>query len=282
MREETVLFGIGNDLVGTLNVPDSRRGALGVVLLNAGMIHRIGPHRINVRLARELAQHGIASIRFDLAGHGDSPRPSGALSFQDQAVEDIRQAADTLGKATGLERFAVFGICSGAYHAFNAAARDERLTDLILIDAFRYPTRKTRLIYYLSRLRQPQRLRRALRFLGRRIVQGDNAAAAAPVAQRERLGVIDVFPPRESVGPALRALLDRGARIFMGYCGSDVEEYNYRRQFEDTFAEYGVAGRVRVDYRSDLDHQFTSSAEQREFIRELVAWTVSGGVPLAS
>jgi pimeloyl-ACP methyl ester carboxylesterase len=282
MREETVLFGIGNDLVGTLNVPHSRRGALGVVLLNAGMIHRIGPHRINVRLARELAQHGIASIRFDLAGHGDSPRPSGALSFQDQAVEDIRQAADTLGKATGLERFAVFGICSGAYHAFNAAARDERLTDLILIDAFRYPTRKTRLIYYLSRLRQPQRLRRALRFLGRRIVKGANAAPPAPVAQRERLGVIDVFPPRESVGPALRALLDRGARIFMGYSASDVEEYNYRRQFEDSFAEYGVAGRVRVDYRSDLDHQFTSSAEQREFIRELVAWTVSGGVPLAS
>ena len=114
MKEETLLFGPGQGLVGTLSVPSRPTESLGMILLNAGMIHRVGPHRVNVRLARELARHGIASIRFDLAGHGDSARPSGSLSFQNQAVEDIRQAADALANATGLRRFAVFGLCSGA------------------------------------------------------------------------------------------------------------------------------------------------------------------------
>jgi pimeloyl-ACP methyl ester carboxylesterase len=280
MKEETLLFGTGQGLVGTLNVPNPRTGSLGVILLNAGMIHRIGPHRVNVRLARELARHGIASIRFDLAGHGDSARPSGSLPFQDQAVEDVRQAADALGSATGLKRFAVFGICSGAYHAFNAAMKDERLTTLMLFDAFRYPTWKTRVIYYLTRLRQPQPLRRAVGFGGRMLRQlatgnDPHAAATTPVAELERLGVIDVFPLKEAAGSGLKTLLDRGVRIFVVYSGSAVEGYNYRRQFEDTFAEYGVAGRVQVDYKSDLDHQFTTCADQQEFIRELVAWTTT-------
>lgn len=282
MSEETLLFGAAHDLAGTLSVPSPCRGGVGVILLNAGMIHRIGPHRINVRLARELARAGTASIRFDLAGHGDSARPSGSLSFQDQAIEDIRRAADALSGATGLQRFAVFGICSGAYHAFDAAVRDERFTALMLFDAFRYPTWKTRLIYYLTRLQLPDRLPRGLRFFGRRlrrIATGHDSGAAVrtTVAQLGRLGAIDVFPARETVGSGLKTLLDRGVTIFAGYSGSDVHEYNYRRQFQETFADYGVAGRVRVEYKSDLDHQFTSSADQQEFIRELVAWTASLG-----
>jgi pimeloyl-ACP methyl ester carboxylesterase len=287
MKEETVLFGRGQGLVGTLSVPSRRTGSVGIILLNAGMIHRIGPHRVNVRLARELARHGIASIRFDLAGHGDSARPSGLLSFRDQAVEDIQQAADALANATALQRFAVFGICSGAYHAFNAALKDERLTALMLFDAFRYPTWKTRLIYYLTRLRQPQRLRRAARLCARTLrrtvhSQEPPAAARTPAAELERLGVIDVFPAKEEVGSGLRTLLDRGVRIFVINSGSTMHEYNYTRQFEETFSEYGVAGRVRVGFKPDLDHQFTGNSEQQAFIAELVEWATASGLAPSS
>ena len=282
-----MLFGPGQRLVGTLSVPSPGPAPVGMILLNAGIIHRIGPHRVNVRLARELAGRGIASIRFDLAGHGDSTRPSGSLSFQDQAVEDIRQATDALANAAGVRRFAVFGICSGAYHAFDAALKDERLIALALFDAFQYPTWKTRLRYYLTRLRQPQRLRRALGLFGRVLrhtVRPPEAKSVAttPSAERERLGIIDVFPAREDVGEGLRTLLDRGVRIFVVNSGTGIRDYNYPGQFQETFAEYKVAGRVRVGFKPELDHQFTSNSEQQAFIRELVEWAAEDGAALTS
>src|ERR1044072_1198890 len=43
-----------------------------IVFFNAGMIHRIGPNRIHVKLARKLSNEGYDVFRFDLGGQGDS------------------------------------------------------------------------------------------------------------------------------------------------------------------------------------------------------------------
>ncbi len=154
MSERSIVFGANNGLVGTLALPDAPGGGvagIGLLLFNAGIIHRIGPHRLNVRVARQLAACGIASIRFDLAGHGDSVRPSGDQSFEAQAVIDIRSAMDALGAAANLQRFAIFGFCSGAYHGFATALVDERVAGILMLDAYRYPTLKTHLYRYWAR-----------------------------------------------------------------------------------------------------------------------------------
>ncbi|MGA8008355.1 MAG: alpha/beta hydrolase, partial [Thiomonas sp.] len=62
----------------------------GVLLFNAGVIHRVGAHRVNVKLARALAADGIATLRCDLHGMGDSLRADGRLSYKDQVVADLR------------------------------------------------------------------------------------------------------------------------------------------------------------------------------------------------
>jgi pimeloyl-ACP methyl ester carboxylesterase len=285
MKETTLLFGTGNGLIGTIARPErTPPAAIGVILLNAGIIHRVGPHRINVRLARELARQGIASIRFDLAGHGDSARPSGERSFADQAVADVRDAADALGAAAGLRHFAVFGICSGAHHAFQAALRDERLTALILYDAFFYPTLKTRLLHYLKGLREPHLLHRSVRFCARRLgLQRSNSRTGTPppkpAGEMARLGVIEVVPTKELVGAGLQTLIQRGVTIYAIYSGTNLREYNYAGQFHDMFLKYGAADSVQVAFRPDLDHQFSVIQGQRDMIRELVEWTGRLGLP---
>ena len=93
MIERTITFGADSGLIGTLclpSTPGADGSGVGQILFNAGVVHRIGPHRINVKLARSLAASGIASIRFDLSGLGDSARASGNLAFEEQAVIDIR------------------------------------------------------------------------------------------------------------------------------------------------------------------------------------------------
>ena len=64
MREHAFLFGEGGGLVGVLTDPPGlapSRGAggrLGAILLNAGVIHRVGPSRLYVYRARGLAAAG--------------------------------------------------------------------------------------------------------------------------------------------------------------------------------------------------------------------------------
>ena len=58
MTEEAVLFGTTQSLVGILSQPpreEAPRGLPAVILLNAGIVHRVGPNRLYVRMARELA-----------------------------------------------------------------------------------------------------------------------------------------------------------------------------------------------------------------------------------
>jgi pimeloyl-ACP methyl ester carboxylesterase len=281
VRERTILFGAGSGLVGTVALPAeaSAISDIGFLLFNAGVIHRVGPHRINVRLARRLADRGIASIRFDLAGHGDSARPAGDHSFEDQAVIDIRSAMDALAGTANVRRFAIFGYCSGAYYGFAAAKADERVAAILMFDAYRYPTFKTAAVHYWNRLRQPRVTSGLVRALSSRLME-IGRRVLAPVRQGEapaapEIGRIDFIPPRREFAEGLKTLLDRGIQIHMVYSGEAKREYNYSGQFRDTVAPYGIGARIKADFLPDLNHAATGLADQSDLIARVVAWSGS-------
>jgi pimeloyl-ACP methyl ester carboxylesterase len=280
-NERSIVFGPNQGLVGTLTLPDSPGRGIGFLLFNAGVIHRVGPHRLNVRMARQLAACGIASIRFDLAGHGDSIRPSGDHSFEAQAVIDLRSAMDALGAAANLRHFAIFGFCSGAYHAFATALADERVTGILMVDAYRYPTLRTHLNHYWARLRQPRLLRglfgaarRGASSLARRAFGGRGGGEKPPVPQ---LGHIDFIPSRAEFAGGLRTLLDRGVKLHMIYSGDALRDYNYPGQFKDTFSPFGIGGRIEADFLPDLDHAATVLAHRADLTRRVIAWGLELG-----
>jgi exosortase A-associated hydrolase 1 len=88
---------------------DTRTAVLVVV---GGPQYRAGSHRQFVLLARTLAAHGHAVLRFDRRGMGDS---SGALrSFEDMS-EDVEAALRALRtRLPQLRRIVLFGLCDGA------------------------------------------------------------------------------------------------------------------------------------------------------------------------
>jgi len=278
MNEHTILFGANNGLIGTLTLPDSdvKQANVGFLLFNAGVTHRVGPHRINVRVARQLATRGIPSLRFDLAGHGDSARQTGEYSFEEQAVVDIRSAMDALGDAAKLSRFAIFGFCSGAYYGLDAAIADERAVGLLMLDAYRYPTLRTHATYGLNRLAQPRALKAALGALRR---GGANLVGRlGPAASRGKedlvpeLGRIDFVPPKEEIARRLRMLLDRGVSLHAIYSGGYPREYNYAGQFEDTFGQFGITRQIQADFMPNLDHTVTELTDQADLMRRVIAW----------
>src|SRR5437867_887582 len=121
MTERVVQFGDGNSLVGVLSEPAAgmKPGSRpAVILLNAGTLHRVGPHRVYVRIARVLASEGFPVLRFDLSGLGDSAPRRDNVPYRESTLRETRDAMDCLaGQGVG-RQFLLMGFCEGADIAF--------------------------------------------------------------------------------------------------------------------------------------------------------------------
>ena len=159
--EKPVAFGRWNSLIGVTCTPAQphvtrEAGAPAAVFLNAGILHRVGPNRLYVRLARMLADAGIPSLRFDLAGVGDSPTardPRG--SVLDIVERDIADAIDFAARQSRDGTVVLIGLCSGADNALQAAVRDERVAGAVLLDPNVHRTRGFWLRHYARKLVHP-------------------------------------------------------------------------------------------------------------------------------
>ncbi|CAN5451441.1 hypothetical protein BH11PSE11_BH11PSE11_02620 [soil metagenome] len=289
MIERSLSFGPDNGLIGTLCLPGTAEHAsttatAGIILFNAGIVHRVGPHRLNVRLARILADSGIPSIRFDLAGVGDSHRGAGDIGFEAQAVSDLQAAMTALGEASGLNRFGLFGFCSGAFHSYNAAHVDERIAGILLFDAYRYGTLKTRLIRLSLRFRQHGvfstivRLGlKSLKQLPKKLHLRKSPEAAARASE---VGLIVDTSTKAEFAKGVQSLLQRGIDVQMIYAGDGFEAYNYALQFHDTFKRYGITDKVKAVFLPEIDHVATSSKAQTELIDHILRWSLRlAGLP---
>ena len=94
-REQPLFFGLGDDrLFGVLHVPQGTPRH-GLVICHALAEEKLWSHRVFVALARELANHGIAVLRFDFRGEGESD-----LDFEQAGIasriDDAVRAAEVL------------------------------------------------------------------------------------------------------------------------------------------------------------------------------------------
>lgn len=95
-----------------------------------------GQSRSAVRLARALAQRGVASLRVDVRGNGNSlpvQRARNWAMYTEAPTDDVVAALDWL-QQQGWAQPAVFGLCSGAYLALQAAVQDPRPGRLLLVN----------------------------------------------------------------------------------------------------------------------------------------------------
>ena len=270
MTEQGVEFS-GQSLVGVLTNADeeSDAGQPIVVFLNAGMVHRVGPNRLHVRLARELALCGFTSLRFDLSGIGDSPARTDGASLRDAGLRDVRDALAFVANERRGSTFVLVGLCSGADLAFKAALADKRVVGGVLIDGFPYHTfrsgmhRRARQYAWHLRGRNWRKLVGADNPVLRRLRRSPKAVPS-PGSFRQR----DV-PSREEATAGLHALTERGVRLLV--VGTPDRDYSYRRHFADTFPTVR-SDRVQVTFFPDADHTFTLRANQDRQIRTITEW----------
>ena len=139
MREEAVLFGKTRSFVGVVTIPQQdgkESNHTAIILLNAGLVHHVGPNRLYVNLARKLAAKGFVVFRFDYSGIGDSRSREDNLPYSESRLDETREALDFLNETRGSKRFVLMGICSGAIDAFTSSREDPRVTGIGLISTY--------------------------------------------------------------------------------------------------------------------------------------------------
>jgi pimeloyl-ACP methyl ester carboxylesterase len=273
-------------MMGVLSSPlDHPRLDAPVILLpNVGANHHVGCNRIYVDFARRWAAIGFSVLRFDLVGIGDTPsrrgREENAL-YSDACAADVRHAMDWLAQTHGFRRFALGGICSGAYVSYYAALADERVDCVMLVNPLTFHWREGDSLDVRMRatLKSTHFYRQALLNLRtwRRAARGEVhlRAIATKLAARAWTRVLRWptrwFPRDTEVGAGFRRLCARGTRVIL-VCGENdgsrdvVEEHlgqDARRLWRNRNFRFVIA--------RDTDHTFSPIAARRDLTETFTA-----------
>lgn len=284
--EQVVTFGPSRELVGIDTSPTVPRSAPAILILNAGILHRVGPNRLHVELARRVATRGHRALRFDLAGIGDSPARRDGRDLGDGVKADIDAAIALLASPSGV---VVLGLCAGADNALRAAARNPQVVGAVLLDptVFRTPgwyVRRARL-----RARDPASWRRLgrvalasfTRVRERLAPRAADARTTGPVKEEGRPEFFYTgFSTVLGVEAHLLAALAKGVQLYYAFTGGWSEIYNYETQLLDNHPRVDFGGHLRLRWNPDADHTYTPRPRREALLHDLDEWL--GGTCFAS
>lgn len=269
MKERVVEFGPKGSLQGVVTLPETLSpGRPAFIFLNSGLLHRIGPFRLYVALARALARMGFVALRMDLSGKGDSlPRRNGK-SLHENVLEDVQDAINYLEQQYSIEGAVLCGICTGADNTYQCAMRDERIVGIVPIDGYAYRTAGYYVRYYAPKLLELERwVSFTLGWL-RRIREG--SARALGAAEEVTVDYRMLFPPRKVFRKDLQMLLDRGVRVLVVYSGGWA--VNYEGQFAAAFPRQAKHEHLELEFNPRADHTYSISMDKDRLIGRMCDW----------
>jgi len=274
--EQALLFGRSKSLVGIVTMPTAEQSARlpAVVILNSGIVHRVGHHRMYVTMARQLAAAGHRVLRFDFSGIGDSRSRGGNLSPNATFQTDIAEALDWLAASCGANSFVLVGLCAGADTALQYGRVDNRVVGLVLLDPTIPPTMRFYTHYIGRRL---IRLRSWLSFArGRGRIWQDVierlklAIAAKPPGSRTSL--IDPTIRRE-LERAYTSLVTRGTRLLVVLAGGPLQgRQSYREQLLEAFPNVPFNDKLNLQHFQNSDHTFSLASDRERLNQLVVTW----------
>jgi pimeloyl-ACP methyl ester carboxylesterase len=277
VEESAVSFGRDRALFGIVSAPagEARGRRKGILLLNAGSIHHVGPNRLYVELARRWAERHVV-LRFDVSGIGDSRTHAGEgenVTYTPRANEDIEAAIAHLRARGDVDEVHAVGLCSGAYNAFKAAVAGVRLDGLVMInpltffwkagmpldyiapymvekESTRYLGRVRNLEAWKKLLRGEVKIRPAAEIVARRA-----ASIAARYARDVARRVGRPFP--EDLGAELESVARRGVGMLFIFAGSDPGLGLLHTQGGSSVPRLRSRGHLEIRIVDGCDHTFT-------------------------
>ena len=275
-------FGPDNTLFGILCRPSQSTGdPIAALLIHEGSSHHIGNGGAYVSLARRLARMGIASLRFDLGGIGDSPAAieDRRLHTDPRCIADSRAAMQCLAD-NGFPKAVVSGLCSGAYIGLHVAAQEPRIVGSVLVNLQKFivpegeevtmaerPNKRS-IKAYLRALRNGGEWQRIFR--GEGDLLGTARVLAGRSFRRSVESLKNILPPapgseRAKTDALRRALAKRNVHSHLLYSDDDPG-------LGDLTLHFGRGARLmrhyapaRVTFVPHADHHFNANRTRFEY-----------------
>lgn len=275
MKEEAVQFGKARSLVGIVTCAAPRGlDKPAVLLLNPGIVHRVGPGRIYVKIARALAEQGFTVLRFDFSGIGDSSVRLDNRPFEESSVDETCAAMTFLQTTRDINRFILLGGCSGATVSLETARVDGRAIGGILIN---FPSRahdddptsarSDHYYYWNFALRSLTSWHKLL------TGQSDYRRICRALAQGLKRRLIDRKDELEGdlcFRATLRELAERGFQITFICSKGDVLMTDLREAGGRDLKRLCAQGRVSCDVIPRSDHTFSSLYDQERLTEVII------------
>jgi alpha/beta superfamily hydrolase len=246
-----------------------------VLVLNSGVIHRVGHNRMYVTLARRLAAQGYTVLRFDLAGIGDSEKRPDTLSTADGALADIREVMDWLEASLPARPVAVIGLCIGAYLGVLYGGRDPRVGGVMMMDPF---IPRTPRFYFNYCVKEAVRITlnpsswSGVRKLFRSAFKQAGIGPSSGTAEESFLVRIEDPKIRAQIEESYRLAIDRKLKMLMVLTGGLERQHNYRRQLFDAFPHLRFGDLLKMEYWADVDHIFSHPADRERLFGKVESW----------
>jgi exosortase A-associated hydrolase 1 len=268
----------GEQLVGIVSLPSGTAAPLtrGVLIVVGGPQYRAGSHRQFTLLARRLAAEGIAAMRFDYRGMGDS---EGALRDFESVDTDLRCALDAFFAAVpSLREVALCGLCDGASASVFYAADDARVRGLVLLNPWvrteEGAARATLQHYYGARLVSGDFWRK---LLSGRFKPGAALASALKLLRQAR-GNGSNGPAQQPAASLPERMYQRlnafRGRVLVVLSGADLtaQEFAGLAQSSAPWRTLLAEGRVTRHELPGADHTFSQRAWQDEAAARVCDW----------
>jgi pimeloyl-ACP methyl ester carboxylesterase len=278
MKESVISFGESVPIFGVLTEPaaeEVNENYPTVVLVNAGLLGRIGPFRLHVIIARRLAKLGLKTVRLDLSGIGESGRHRDNRPRLDQHLSDIREALDYLENQEAGQKFVIMGICTGADNAHRAMLDDERVVGAVCVDGYAYPTRKYYVNYYLAKAMS---LRSWVNLIKRVLRRSENRSRSEyATSQDDELRYRWSLPPKDKTNADFQDFIGRGVKLLCVYTSS--WPYNYTGQLADAFSSVEFGDTISAVYLPNATHTFKVEEDRNALIEAFIPWVTSNWDP---
>lgn len=276
MTERVVTFGPHQELLGVVSEPENRKATSpAVIFLNAGLLHHVGPFRMNVECARALAHHGILSLRFDLSDKGDSESRRDTLPDMARSVADIKEALSFVERKYGVSQAILVGLCSGADEIHGVGPVDQRICGAVLLDACGYPTIRFRILRHVRRIFSPQKWASLIsRILQKFTARIESLLGGQPMPPPAEEIFVREFPPPRETRQTVETMLARGARLLYVYTGGAVTYYNYETQFFDALGLKNPTPGIELVYYPNADHTYSRADARQVLLDKIVRWIV--------
>jgi len=272
VKESVCNFGPNNSLFGILTTPEDDvrvENAPIALILNAGIVHRVGPFRIHVDIARQLAAAGFSTLRLDLSGLGDSAPRTGKLDdIENRAVLDVSDAMDFLQDQTGIGKFTLLGLCSGAYNAHRVAVQDDRIVAAAFLDGIVFRTTG----YYWRRFSRYFRIRTWRNAIKRRLINRSNATDQETTAFNES-EFFESNLDRDAVVEELNLLVQRDVQMLFLYTDG-YDDIVGRSQFQEMYGLQPDDRQLQVEYYPKSEHTFRLIENRKAACSRITDWFV--------